>query len=160
MTDSIDILQKCFFGPDFLMILVTILGIMNLIIFVFRLTLYIREKQKDNNFKFNYELLSFVVWLQLQIMAFYVLLSSFYSILLIVYYLLNILKEWIISLFSKRTTNWLMKMMGLIITDNVAFRLFCLFVIGCLLFIIYLIISRYYSLVYFLTVLLIGYTKI
>ena len=77
MTDSIDILQKCFFGPDFLMILVTILVIMNLIIFVFRLTLYIREKQKDNNFKFNYELLSFVVWLQLQIMAFYVLLSSF-----------------------------------------------------------------------------------
>ena len=128
------------------------LGIINFLIIVFRLM--IRQN------KFNFELLFFIAFLQLQIIACYILLLMTTPLLYILYNLISLCIQYLILLFSKRTTNWLMKMMGLIITDNVAFRLFCLFVIGCLLFIIYLIISRYYSLVYFLTVLLIGYTKI
>jgi hypothetical protein len=141
-------------SPKYWLSLFLTFGIINFIIIFFRLS--IREK----NFNFNYDTLSFIAWLQLQILAFYVLILSVYPIIMGVYNLLLIVKDWLVTLFSKRKTNRIMKWLDLIITDYVIYKSFCIFVIVFYLYIIHWIIFLYGSMVYFGTIMLLGYTQI
>lgn len=131
------------------------LGPLYFALFIIGFRLSIREK--DNGF--NYDTLSFVLWLQLQIMAFYLLLLTLYPVLLIVYNLLYNTYLWLVELFAKRVTNKIMKMMTLITLDWIVYKLACIGVIGILLAITILIGYTYYKMVYYSTVILLGYTK-
>ena len=128
------------------------LGIINFLIIVFRLM--IRQN------KFNFELLFFIAFLQLQIIACYILLLMTTPILYILYKLISLFIQYLILLFSKRTTNKFMKWLTLVITDNVIYRLWNIFVLYCLSQIIYYGIKYYIILVFWIGTFLLGYTEI
>lgn len=154
MTKSMDLIPDWIMSPKYWGSLLGTFGFISLIIICFRLS--IREK----NFNFNYDTLSFVAWLQLQIIAFYVLILSVYPVVMALYNLLLIVGEWIVSLFSKRKTNRFMKWLDLTITDNVLYRMACLTGIAFYSYLIFFIARWYYRFVYFGTVMLLGYTQI
>jgi hypothetical protein len=131
------------------------LGPFYISLFIIGFRLSIREK--DNGF--NYDTFSFVLWLQLQIMAFYILLLTLYPVLLIVYNLLYNTYLWLVELFAKRVTHKIMKMLKLITLDWILWKLACIGVIFILLTITTLIGYTYYKMVYYATVILLGYTK-
>jgi len=149
-----DLIPGWIMSPKYWGSLLGTFGFISLCIISFRLSI----REKYNNF--NYDTLSFVGWLQLQIIAFYVLLLSLYPVLMAIYNLLLIVGEWIVSLFSKRKTNRFMKWLDLTITDNVLYRMACLTGIAFYLYIINWIITIYGGLVYYGTIMLLGYTQV
>jgi hypothetical protein len=150
MTNSKDIIPSWMISPEYWWSIFGTFGFISFFIILFRLS--IRTE--------NTNTLAFAGWLQLQIIAFYVLLLSAYPVFMAIYKLFLIVIEWVVSLFSKRKTNRFMKWLGLIITDNVLYRMACLIGIAFYSYIIYYIVFLYGSLVYFGTILLLGYTKL
>lgn len=136
------------FSPMFWKLLV----VANFLIIILRVT-YL------NKFNFDLKLLYFLLWLELQIIAFYILLISAYYIYIAVYKLFLLDKSFLKALFSKRYTNRFMKWLTLINTDNVFFRLWCILCIFIITFLILCIVIPYIFLVFTFGSILIGYTK-
>ena len=90
------------FSPMFWKLLV----VANFLIIILRVT-YL------NKFNFDLKLLYFLLWLELQIIAFYILLISAYYIYIAVYKLFLLDKSFLKALFSKRYTNRFMKWLTL-----------------------------------------------
>ena len=141
--------QKDFmFSPMFWKLLV----ITNILIIILRVS-YL------NKFNFDLKLLYFLLWLELQIIAFYILLISAVYIYKAVYKLSLYVIYFLKQLFSKRYTNRFMKWLTLINTDNVFFRLWCIMCIFIFTSLISFIVSSYLFIVYSFWSILIGYTK-
>ena len=104
--------------------------------------------------------LFFIAFLQLQIIACYILLLMTTPLLYILYNLISLCIQYLILLFSKRTTNKFMKWLTLVITDNVIYRLWNIFVLYCLSQIIYYGIKYYIMIVFWIGTFLLGYTEI
>jgi hypothetical protein len=142
-------LQKDFmFSPMFW----KLLAITNILIIILRVS-YL------NKFNFDLKLLYFLLWLELQIIAFYILLISAVYIYKAVYKLFLLDKSFLISLFSKRYTNRFMKWLTLINTDNIFFRLWCILCLFIITTLISFIVLSYLFLVFLFGSILIGYTK-
>ena len=90
-----------------------LLAVANFLIIILRVT-YL------NKFNFDLKLLFFLMWLELQIIAFYILLISAIYIYTAVYKLLLLDLSFLKALFSKRITNRFMKWLTLINTDNIS----------------------------------------
>jgi len=129
-----------------------LLAVGNFFIIILRLT-YL------NKFNFDSKLLYFLLWLELQIIAFYILLITAFYIYTAVYKLLLLDLSFLKALFSKRITNRFMKWLTLINTDNISFRLWCLLCIFIITSLISFIVSTYLFLVFSFGSILIGYTK-
>ena len=140
--------KKFMFSPLFWKLLV----VANFLIIILRVS-YL------NKFNFDLKFLYFLLWLELQIISFYILLISAYYIYKAVYKLFLLDKSFVISLFSKRYTNRFMKWLTLITTDNILFRMWCIFSIFVITSLILFIISSYLFLVFTFGSILIGYTK-
>jgi len=129
-----------------------LLAVANFLIIILRVT-YL------NKFNFDLKLLFFLMWLELQIIAFYILLISAIYIYTAVYKLLLLDLSFLKALFSKRITNRFMKWLTLINTDNISFRMWCLICLLIITFLISFIVSTYLFLVFTFGSILIGYTK-
>jgi hypothetical protein len=129
-----------------------LLAITNILLIILRVS-YL------NKFNFDLKLLYFLLWLELQIIAFYILLISAVYIYKAVYKLALYVIYFLKQLFSKRYTNRFMKWLTLINTDNVLFRLWCIMCIFIFTSIISFIVSSYLFIVYSFWSILIGYTK-
>ena len=140
--------KKFMFSPLFW----KLLAVGNFFIIILRVT-YL------NKFNFDLKLLYFLLWLELQIIAFYILLISAYYIYIAVYKLFLLDKSFLIALFSKRYTNRFMKWLTLINTDNIFFRLWCILCIFIITTLISFIVLSYLFLVFLFGSILIGYTK-
>jgi hypothetical protein len=111
-------------------------------------------------FNLDFKFLLFLLWLELQIIAFYILLITFYGIYNALYKLLLLDLSFLKALFSKRITNRFMKWLTLINTDNISFRLWCVLCILIITSIILFIAGSYAFLVVTFGSILLGYSKI
>jgi hypothetical protein len=111
-------------------------------------------------FNLDFKFLLFLLWLELQIIAFYILLITAYAIYIALYKLLLLDKEFLKSLFSKRATNRFMKWLNLINTDNILFRAWCVLCILIITSLISFIAGTYIFLVVTFGSILLGYSKI
>ena len=99
--------KKFMFSPMFWKLLV----VANFFIIIIRVS-YLK-------FNLDFKFLLFLLWLELQIIAFYILLITAYAIYHALYKLLLLDKAFLKSLFSKRAPNRFMKWLNLINTDNI-----------------------------------------
>ena len=111
-------------------------------------------------FKFDLKLLYFILWLELQIISFYILLISAFNIITALYNLFLLDKYFLIQLFSIRIPNRFMKWLTLVNTDNILFRLWCIFCLFIITSLIIFIGGSYMFIVGLCGPILLGYTKL
>jgi hypothetical protein len=136
------------FSPLFWKLLIVI----NFLIIVLRVS-YLQT------FNFDLNLLYFILFLELQIISFYILLISAVHIITALYNLLLLDKYFLIQLFSKRITNRFMKWLTLVNTDNILFRLWCIFCLFIITSLMIFIGGSYMFIVGLCVPILLGYTK-
>jgi hypothetical protein len=136
------------FSPLFWKLLIVI----NFLIIVLRVS-YLQS------FNFDSKLLYFILFLELQIVSFYILLISAVHIITALYNLLLLDKYYLIQLFSKRITNRFMKWLTLVNTDNILFRLWCIFCLFIITTLMIFIGGSYMFVVGLCVPILLGYTK-
>ena len=140
--------KKFMFSPMFWKLLV----VANFFIIIIRVS-YLK-------FNLDFKFLLFLLWLELQIIAFYILLITAYAIYHALYKLLLLDKAFLKSLFSKRAPNRFMKWLNLINTDNISFRAWCVLCILIITSLISFIAGTYIFLVVTFGSILLGYSKI
>lgn len=142
--------QKDFmFSPMFWKLLIVI----NFFIIILRVS-YLPK------YKFDLKFLYFLLWLELQVISFYILLLSAYYIAIALYKLLLMDLDFVKALFSKRLPNRFMKWLTLINTDNIAFRAWCVLCILIITSLISFIAGIYIFLVVTFGSILLGYSQI
>lgn len=127
--------------------------LLNIIIILIRYN-YIRCKDDD------FSLPIFLMWLELQIILFFIVATCYYFVSSAVYYLVGLFFYYLKALFSPRKTPSIMKFLRLKKTDEVLFRLYCIFAMFCIFNIILFIIATYIGIFFHAVFFLLGYTKI
>ena len=140
--------KKFMFSPMFWKLLV----VANFFIIIIRVS-YLK-------FNLDFKFLLFLLWLELQIIAFYILVITAYAIYHALYKLLLLDKAFLKSLFSKRAPNRFMKWLILINTDNISFSAWCVLCILIITSLISFIAGTYIFLVVTFGSILLGYSKI
>jgi hypothetical protein len=126
---------------------------LNVLIILIRYN-YIKSKDK------NFNLLLFLLWLELQIIVFFIVLIAFIFVARAIIYLVGLFFYYFKALFSTRKTPKIMKYLNLKNTDEVLFRLYCIFGMFISIFFILFILGSYIALFFFAVTYLLGYTKI
>lgn len=126
---------------------------LNVLIILIRYS-YIKCKEKDFSLGF------FLFWLELQIILFFIVMFCFYYVSNAIIYLVVLFFYYLKALFSTRKTPKIMKFLHLKKTDEVLFRLYCLFGLFFTLFFILFISGVYIATFFFAFFYLLGYTKI
>jgi len=138
--------------PTFWKMLVSL----NILILLLRYAFIKQTTKKDANFNTFY----FLLWLQLQLLFFYLILISFFAFYQTIVSLSVLLFYYLTALFSPRKTNRIMKFLHLPKTDEFFFRLFCLLMIFILTFIIMFLIGIYSAIFFQSFFFLLGYTSV
>ena len=115
---------------------------------------YIKCKDKDFN------LIFFLLWLELQIILFYIVAISFIYVARAIMYLVGLFFYYLKALFSSLKIPKIIKYLNLKQTYNVLFRLYCIFAMFFSVFLIFFILGLYSAIFFFAVTFLLGYTKI
>ena len=126
---------------------------LNVLIILIRYS-YINCKDK------NFSLFWFLVWLELQIIFFYIVVFTFYFIQNAVLYLIELEFYYLKALASVRKPNKIMKFLDLKKTDEALFRIYCILALIIIPLIILFIVVPYVLFFGVLLFFLLGYTKI
>jgi hypothetical protein len=140
--------QDFMYSPLFWKLLIVI----NFLIVILRVT-YLQT------FNFDSKLFYFILFLELQIISFYILLISAVHIIDVLYKLFLLDKSFLIQLFSTRITNRFMKWLTLVNTDNILFRLWCILCLFIITTLMIIIGGSYMFIVGLGVPILLGYTK-
>lgn len=126
---------------------------LNVIIILVRYS-YLKCKDKD------FSLVKFLLWLELQIIMFFIVGTSFIYVSQAIMYLVGLFFYYLKALFSKRKTPKIMKFLHLKKTDEVLFRLYCILMLiicgNLIIFITFTFIALFFYAVFFV----LGYTKV
>jgi hypothetical protein len=126
---------------------------LNVLIILVRYS-YIKCKDKD------FSLVAFLLWLELQIMLFFVVATSFVYVSQSILYLVELFFYYLKALFSKRKTPKIMKFLKLKKTDEVFFRLYCMLMLIICAKLIVFITFTYIALFFYAVFYVLGYAKI
>ena len=126
---------------------------LNILIILVRYS-YIDCKDKD------FSLVKFLLWLELQIIMFFIVATAFVYVAQAIIYLLGLFFFYLKALFTPRKTPKIMKFLKLKKTDEILFRLYCILMMIVSAFFIVFITGTYIALFFYAVFFILGYTKI
>ena len=126
---------------------------LNIIIILVRYS-YIDCKDKD------FSLVKFLLWLELEIIMFFIVATVFVYVAQAVIYLVGLFFYYLKALFSPRKTPKIMKFLKLKKTDEVLFRLYCILMMIISALLILFIVGGYIFAFFYAVFFVLGYSKI